>query len=138
MWPTMLIQAGMALIDKLIPDPQAKADAQLKLLQLQQTGDLAQLNADLQLAQGQMDTNKAEAASTNLFASSWRPFIGWICGVAFAINFVVGPLAQWFSALYGHMVVFPPMDVATMMPVLFGMLGLGAYRTYEKTQGVAK
>lgn len=137
MWPGLLLQAGMEIINKFFPDPAAKAAAQLEFLKLQQAGEFKALEADLQMAQGQMDSNKVEAASANVFVSGWRPFIGWTCGAAFAINFIVGPLAQWLAALNGHVVAFPSLDVATMLPVLFGMLGLGAYRTAEKIKGVA-
>ena len=96
----------------------------------------AQLAATLTIVQGQLDANKAEAENTNWFVAGARPFIMWVCGVAFACQFVVGPLAEWGSTLAGHPVKFPQMDMGTMMPLLFGMLGLGAYRTAEKLQGV--
>ena len=99
--------------------------------------EAAQLAAAVAIVQGQLDTNKAEAASPSVFTSGWRPFVGWICGFAFGIQFVFGPLASWGSRLYGHPVDFPSMDMGTMMPLLFGMLGLGAYRTAEKLQGKA-
>lgn len=132
-----LIGAGLKILDKVIPDPTAKAEAQLKLLQLKQAGEFKDLEADLQLAQGQMDVNKVEAASPEIFVSGWRPFIGWTCGAAFAINFVVGPMGEWGALLAGHAAKFPQMDIATMLPVLLGMLGLGGMRTYEKFKGVA-
>lgn len=132
-----LIAAGLKILDKVIPDPQAKAEAQFKLLQLKQEGDLKFLDADLQMAKGQTDINAVEAASSNLFTSGWRPFIGWTCGSAFAINFVVGPMGEWLALLTNHAAKFPQMDIATMMPVLLGMLGLGGMRTYEKFKGVA-
>lgn len=97
----------------------------------------AQMAAALTLVQGQLDINKIEAASSNPFTSGWRPFIGWICGTAFGIQFVFGPLASWGSRLYGNPVDFPPMDMGSMMPVLLGMLGLGGLRTYEKVKGAA-
>lgn len=133
-----IIGAGLRILDKVIPDPAQKAEAQLKLLQLKQAGEFKDLEADLQMAQGQVDIDKIEAASPNMFVSGWRPFIGWTCGSAFFINFVVGPMGQWFMALfYQRSVPFPQMDVATMMPVLLGMLGLGAMRSFEKKNGVA-
>jgi hypothetical protein len=61
-----------------------------------------------------------------------------VCGSGFAIQFVVGPLAEWGSALYGHPVKFPQMDMATLMPLLLGMLGLSGYRTIERVNGVAR
>jgi len=79
-----------------------------------------------------MDINKAEAASSSVFVSGWRPAIGWICGAGFAVQFVIGPLAEWISALANHPIKFPQMDTGTMMPLLLGMLGLGGLRTAEK------
>lgn len=126
-----LLDIGGKVIDRVWPDPAQAAQAKLELFKLQQSGELAQIA-------GQLEINKAEAQNPNPFTSGWRPFIGWTCGAGFAVQFVVGPLGEWASALYGHPVKFPPMDTATMMPLLFGMLGLGAYRTAEKIQGVAR
>jgi hypothetical protein len=128
-----LIEAALKIVDKVLPDPAQKAAAQLEILKLNQAGEFKQLEADLQMAQGQIDINKIEAASEDPFKSNWRPFIGWVCGFGFATQFVFGPWGTWLAALYGKTVKFPEMDVATMLPLLFGMLGLGAYRTYEKT-----
>lgn len=132
-----LIEAGLKIIEKVIPDPQAKAQAQLELMKLTQAGEFKQLEADLQISLAQAETNKAEAMSNDNFRAGWRPFIGWVCGTGFAVQFVFAPLATWVAALNGITVKFPEMDTATMMPLLFGMLGLGAYRTYEKVQGIA-
>ena len=128
---TALLGIGGKVIDRVWPDPAQAAQAKLELFKLQQSGELAQMT-------GQLEVNKAEASSASTFTSGWRPFIGWICGVAFAVQFVLGPLASWASRLAGHPLEFPAMDVSTMMPLLFGMLGLGAYRTAEKIQGVTK
>jgi hypothetical protein len=125
-----LLDVGSKVIDRVWPDPAQAASAKLELMKLQQSGELAQIA-------GQMDINKAEAANPSLFVSGWRPGIGWVCGAGFAVQFVVGPLAEWGSALYGHPVKFPQMDMGTMMPLLLGMLGLGGMRTAEKIQGVA-
>jgi len=125
-----LLDIGGKVMDRLWPDPVQAAAAKLELFKLQQSGELAQIA-------GQMEVNKAEAANPNVFVSGWRPFIGWVCGLGFGVQFVFGPLAEWGSALYGHPVKFPPMDTGTMMPLLLGMLGLGGLRTAEKIQGVA-
>ena len=125
-----LLDIGGKVLDRVFPDPAQQAAAKLELMKLQQSGELAQLA-------GQMDINKIEAASSSLFVSGWRPAIGWICGAGFGVQFVIGPLAEWSSALYGHPVKFPQMDTGTMMPLLLGMLGLGGMRTAEKIQGVA-
>lgn len=126
-----LLEIGSKVIDRVWPDPAQAAQAKLELIKLQQSGELT-------LIAGQLEINKAEAANPSPFTSGWRPFIGWTCGAGFAVQFVIGPLAEWGSTLAGHPLKFPPMDTATMMPLLFGMLGLGAYRTVEKIQGVAR
>jgi len=125
-----LLDIGGKVMDRLWPDPAQAAAAKLELFKLQQSGELQQI------AQ-QLDVNKAEASNPNVFVSGWRPFIGWVCGLGFGVQFVFGPLAEWGSSLYGHPVKFPPMDIGTMMPLLLGMLGLGGLRTAEKIQGVA-
>jgi len=125
-----LLDIGGKVFDRVFPDPAQAANAKLELMKLQQSGELTQIA-------GQMDINKVEAASSSIFVSGWRPAIGWICGAGFAVQFVIGPLAEWGSALAGHPVKFPTMDTGTMMPLLLGMLGLGGMRTAEKMQGVA-
>ena len=125
-----LLDIGGKVMDRLWPDPAQAAAAKLELFKLQQSGELS-------IIAGQLAINKEEAANPNVFVSGWRPFIGWVCGSGFAIQFVIGPMAEWGSAIYGHPVKFPQMDVGTMMPLLLGMLGLGTLRTAEKIQGVA-
>jgi hypothetical protein len=132
-----LITAGLKIIDKVIPDPAAKAEAQLKLMQLTQNGELAQLQADLQMAQGQVEIDKIEAASPSFFKSGWRPAIGWVCGVALATQFLIAPLGTWVAELRGYHVTFPTLDMSTLMTLLFAMLGVGTMRTTEKIKGVA-
>jgi len=128
---TALLDIGGKVIDRIWPDPTQAAQAKLELFKLQQSGDLA-------LIAGQLEINKIEAGSASAFTSGWRPGVGWTCCAGFAVQFVIGPLGEWASALAGHPVKFPQMDTGTMMPLLFGMLGLGAYRTAEKIQGVTK
>lgn len=127
---TALLNIGSQVIEKIWPDPVQAASAKLELLKLQQSGELS-------VIAGQLDINKAEAANPSIFVSGWRPGIGWVCGAGFAIQFVIGPLAEWGSAIYGNPIKFPQMDMGTMMPLLLGMLGLGGMRTAEKINGVA-
>jgi len=76
--------AGLAntLITKIWPDPKDQATAEAMLIKTQMDAALAQ-------AQQQIDINKIEAGSTNIFVSGWRPFVGWACGAAFA--YFAGP-----------------------------------------------
>jgi hypothetical protein len=125
-----LLDIGGKVIDRVWPDPEKAAAAKLELFKMQQSGELAAMA-------GQLEINKVEAANPSVFVSGWRPAIGWICGAGFGVQFVIGPLAEWGSALYGVPVKFPAMDTGTMMPLLLGMLGLSGLRTAEKIQQVA-
>jgi hypothetical protein len=95
-----------------------------------------QLAAAVMVVQGQIDINKVEAASPSVFVSGWRPFIGWVCGVACAWNWIGLKVALFVAAYLGHPLDMQPADVSEMMPVLLGMLGLGGLRTVEKLKGV--
>lgn len=119
------------IIDKLIPDPAAKAQAQLQILQLNQAGEFKEIDTELQRDLAQIDVNKTEA-STDLFRGGWRPFIGWVSGVGLGYQYIVRPLLVGFTKM-----TFPELGLETLMPLMFGMLGLGAYRTAEKVKGVA-
>jgi len=132
----VLIPAITGIIDKLIPDPQAAADAKLKALEMAQKGELAALDADLRLALGQMEVNKAEA-TTDVFRGGWRPFCGWVCGAGLAYTFLLKPLLPWAVGLFGVAVpLLPAIDSDALMALLFGMLGLGGMRSWEKAKGV--
>jgi hypothetical protein len=127
-----LFSLGESLINKLLPDPTAKAAAIQRLAELKQSGELAVLAAETDLIKGQLDINKVEAASPLTFVSGGRPFVIWVCGSGLAVQFVIGPLIAWGSALFEHPIVPPSLDMSAMMPLLFGLLGVGTMRTIEK------
>ena len=136
MWQ-LVIPAITQVLDKIIPDPQAAADAKLKALELAQKGDLAALDAELRLALGQLEVNKAEA-TTDMFRGGWRPAVGWVCVVGLAYQFILQPLLPWVVALFGAQVPpLPAIDNETLMVLLTGMLGLGGLRTLERVKGKA-
>lgn len=128
---------GMKLVERFFPDPATANAAKLQLLQMQQTGELAQLAASTDLAKGQLEVNKIEAAHEGIFVSGWRPFIGWTCGGAFAYKFVMAPFIVLVLDAMGVHLVLPVLDFTEMSTVLLGMLGLGAMRTTEKIKGVS-
>jgi hypothetical protein len=68
-----ILGVGMKLVDKFFPDPEAKAKAQLELLQMQQNGELAQINADI--AEGKELTTRLQAdmASDSWLSKNIRP-----------------------------------------------------------------
>ena len=84
----------------------------------------------------QLEVNKAEAASSSIFVSGWRPATGWVCVLGMAGNFIVTPFANFALGLAGMDITIPLVPLDTMMPVLLGLLGLGGLRTLEKTKGV--
>jgi len=127
-----IVELGLGLIDRIFPDKVKADEAKLKLLELQQTGALATLTAETQLALKQGDINVEEAKNTNIFVSGWRPFIGWTCGLGFFAKYLGGPFIFVVAQFTGHSIELPPIDVTEMLPLLGGMLGLGALRTYEK------
>lgn len=118
-----------SIIGRIWPD---KSEQQ----KLQFAKELQQAMIDANLATGQMDINTEEAKSSNVFVAGWRPFIGWICGLAFAWQYFLSPMFTYLLVVSGHPVPeMPKLDMGEMLPVLFGMLGLGGLRTYEKTKG---
>ncbi|SDC49529.1 Holin of 3TMs, for gene-transfer release [Sphingomonas sp. YR710] len=134
---TALLDIGGKVIDRVLPDPAAKQAAQIELLKLAQTGELARLTAETDLARGQIAVNQAEAANGATFVSGWRPFVGWVCGSGLGLQFLIAPLLSWGAAMAGHPVAVPSLDMSTLLTLLAGMLGLGGLRTVEKLSGVA-
>jgi hypothetical protein len=126
-----LIGPVTSLLDKFVEDKDQKA----KLAH--EVATMAQRHAQ-ELAKAQLEVNKAEAQHKSLFVSGWRPAVGWCCVFGMMGNFMVIPFTNFVLALLKIDVVVPLIDTATMMPVLMGMLGLGAMRTYEKRTGVSK
>lgn len=123
-----LVNPISAIIDRLIPDKSAAATAKANLVQLEASGEL-------QTLLGQIQTNTAEAANTNnKYAGDWRPTIGYILGAALGYSFVLQPFAQ--TLLVAFHVQFDPknlpvLDMATLMPIVLGMLGLAGTHAWE-------
>lgn len=132
-----LIPLISTVLDKVLPDPQAAAEAKLRALELAQRGDLAALDAEMKMALGQLEVNKAEAASGSLLTAGWRPAVGWICAAGLAYEFLIRPLLPWLLsvALGKTLPAMPDLPMETLMTLLLGMLGLGGLRTIEKVKG---
>ena len=124
------LDLGNTLISRIFPDPAQAADAKLKLLELQQNGELATMTA-------QTDINKEEAKSASIFVSGWRPAIGWVCALALFYQYLLKPLAIGLLPTFG--IVAPPLPGLddNLWQLMMGMLGMGGLRTFEKVQGVA-
>ena len=95
---------------------------------------LKQLEGEYLTMQKQLDINKEEAASTSVFVSGWRPFLGWACGIAFVTVTALFPILAAFLGLFGITLTIPHLDITAMVSLLTGMLGLGGLRSYDKKQ----
>jgi hypothetical protein len=139
-----LFTAAQSLIERFFPDPEKKAAAQIELLKMQQTGELAELASITDLAKLQIQVNIEEAKSTNWFVAGGRPAVMWICAAAFGYTYVILPFLQFILFAFGsaemvkQLALLPVLDIGAMMPVLLGMLGLGGLRTFEKQAHVAR
>ena len=127
-----LIGPVTGLLDKFIPD----ADERARLAH--EIATMSERHAQ-ELAKGQLEVNKAEAAHKSLFVAGWRPFVGWTCGIALAWHFVGRPLVVFGITVAGvDTPELPTFEMESLLTVLLGMLGLGGLRTFEKTKGVSR
>ena len=119
-----LIGPVAGLLDKFIEDKDQKAALS------HQIATMSERHAQ-ELAKGQLEVNKIEAASKSLFVAGWRPAVGWSCCFALVYSTIFSPiLSIWFTV--------PPVDSSLLTTVLMGMLGLGAMRSAEKIQKVSR
>lgn len=135
---TAALDVGRILIEKIWPDPQKQAQELLKLEELHQKGNLAELNARVDLLKGQLEINKIEASHSSIFVAGWRPFIGWVCGFGLLYASILEPIMRFVAKMVGYVGEFPIIDTTLTMQVLIGMLGLVAARTREKEKNVSK
>lgn len=126
-----IIDSVGKIFDRIFPDKTAADKAKAELMVLSQTQefqrDIAQINV-----------NAEEAKSSNILISGWRPFIGWTCGTAFALHFVIFPVMNFALVAFGQNEITITFDMATLLTVLGGLLGLGGLRTVEKIKGVVE
>tara|TARA_B110000908_G_scaffold12414_1_gene14430 strand:+ start:455 stop:868 length:414 start_codon:yes stop_codon:yes gene_type:complete len=131
----LLIPAISTVIDKIFPDAGEAAKAKAEMYSLEKQGEFKQLEAELQLALGQIAINQEEAKNPSLFVSGWRPAVGWVCVFGLTYSFILQPLLAWLSTIFT--IPAPPvLDLGSLITLLGGMLGLGAYRTLEKVKKV--
>lgn len=127
-----LIGPVSSLLDKVIEDKDQKA------VLAHEIATMAQRHVQEQ-TMAQLTVNKEEAAHRSIWVAGWRPFIGWVCGVALAWHFVLAPIVLFVAAWAN--VFLPPLpafDMDSLMTVLLGMLGLGGLRSFEKAKGLTK
>lgn len=107
--------------------PEKKSEIESKILELESQTMMAQIAV-----------NAKEAENANVFVSGWRPFIGWVCGFTLLYNYIVLPFSQYLAAYFvTNVPALPALETGELMTLLFGMLGFGGYRTFEKFKGVS-
>ena len=120
-----IISTVGTVIDRVVPDKNAREKAKEEL-------ERALNDQDFQIALEQIKVNAEEAKSESLFKSGWRPSVGWICSIAFALHFVILPLFNYILMLCGGQPILVPFQMDTLLTVLLGLLGMGTLRTVEK------
>ena len=115
-----LVGPVTGLLDKFIEDKDQRARLAHEIATMAEKQSHEQVMA-------QIEVLKADAKG-NWFQSSWRPLIGWICGLSLGINYMVSPIMAGFG------ITIPQADMSVMMPLLFGMLGIAGMRSYNKKQ----
>lgn len=131
-----IFSIGGKLIDKLFPDPQQKAQAQLELLKLQQSGELDEMRT-------QLSAIIAEAQSSDPWTSRARPSFLYVVYILLLWSIPMGILtifkpeaAAAFTTGFQAWMLAIPEPVLTLFGVV--MTGYVAGRSWEKVRGVAK
>lgn len=125
-----ILEVGKTLLDRFIPDPEKKREAEMELVRMAAEGELKQTIAQLEI-------NAREATHASVFVAGWRPFFGWAGGAGFIYATILQPLLAWGAAIKGWPT--PPMlNLDLLWVVITGMLGIGGLRTMEKFKGVTK
>lgn len=140
---TAVFELGKTAIEKIWPDPAKRAKELFKLEQLKQSGNLAELNAHVQLMLGQMKINEESAKHKSVFVAGARPFIIWVGGFALAYQFLIYPLLLWivaFMVISGLVLPKgfeppPVMDATLLFSLVQALLGVAAMRSYDKNKG---
>lgn len=120
-----LIEGAKNIIGGLVNGKLKKEEAEAQLAVYAAT-------AEQELLKGQLEINKIEAASESAFKGNWRPFIGWLCGAALAYQFLIRPILPWAMAAAGHPLPEMPDLGDNLWELMFGMLGLGGLRSFDK------
>ena len=125
-----IFEIGKTILDRFVPDPAKKAEAEMEMLRMAADGELKQVIAQLEI-------NAREATHPSVFVAGWRPFFGWCGGVAFLYSTLFQPIMVWYGSSRGWPVP-PDVNMDLLWVVITGMLGIGGLRTFEKVQRVSK
>lgn len=122
-----IFEIGKTLIDRFLPDPEKKREAEIEMIRMAAQGELQQVVAQLEI-------NAREASHPSIFVAGWRPAVGWVCVAAMAFQYLVRPLLVGFNIAPAEM---PGLD-ENLWAILTGILGIGGLRSFEKFTKVTK
>lgn len=125
-----LFEVGKTLIDRFLPDPEKKREAEMELVRMAADGELKQVIAQLEI-------NAREAQHPSIWVAGWRPYFGWVGGTAFAYVGILKPILGWIAAVKGWPEP-PNIDTDFLWVVVSGLLGIGGLRSIEKVKGASK
>jgi len=125
-----LLEVGKTILDRFVPDPAKKAEAEMELLRMAADGELKQVVAQLEI-------NAREAQHASIFVAGWRPAFGWCGAAGFVYATILQPLLAWVAAIKGWPEP-PALNLDLMWVVITGMLGIGGLRSIEKVKGAAR
>lgn len=128
-----IIDAVKDLASEAIVDKDKRNEFNVELEKLRQAGD--QRLHEQVLAQ--IEVNKEEAKSSNIFVSGWRPAVGWAGVAGLVYSAIIYPTAMFIANVSGYQGMLPALDDTTLVTILMGMLGVGAMRSYDRKQGTA-
>lgn len=122
-----LVDGVAGAIDRFVETDEEKKAAELLVIKMHQEPD-----------RWQAEINKIEASHRSIFVAGWRPFIGWVCGIGIAWEFVGKPIGLFVSEAIGSTLTLPTVATGELMTLIFALLGLGGLRSYEKKQGLTR
>ena len=118
------------VLGKVIPDPNAAAEAEKQIMNIMHENNKAQLAVNAQ-----------EAKHKSIFVAGWRPAVGWVLALAIAFMYLIKPIAT--ALLFGFgmteeakLIESIELDTGILMTLLGSMLGIGTMRSYDKVKGV--
>ena len=125
-----LLEVGKTILDRFVPDPAKKAEAEMELIRMAADGELKQVVAQLEI-------NAREAQHASIFVAGWRPAFGWCGAAGFVYATIMQPVLAWVASIKGWPMP-PALNLDLMWVVITGMLGIDGLRSIEKVKGAAR
>lgn len=133
---TAILDTAGKVIDKIWPDKNEAERIKVEMFKSQLDAELRKEDNEVRLMLAQLEINKKDAESEGWLQRNWRPMVGWTGVFGFAYSAVIEPAARFVAQVgFGYAGAFPAIDSTITMQVLFGLLGFGAFRSYEKVGG---